>query len=175
MLRQAGVSGHAYPVGVHQPRLFVHPRPRSLLPRLQLSFGFCLLDWHWGGGFERKRRKYPVEFLRIPLRLSLSLSPSLLLSQLRHSSFFLGKLFWIWEEGETQTNPLSLTVSWCLSRSWFRWNLIWIAAFGSAATPVLRCNREEKEKKIKKVSYLIKSAARKSCVNAPEILELRGF
>lgn len=80
MLRQAGVSGHAYPVGVHQPRLFVHPRPRSLLPRLQLSFGFCLLDWHWGGGFERKRRKYPVEFLRIPLRLSLSLRLSFSLS-----------------------------------------------------------------------------------------------
>lgn len=152
MLRKAGVSGHAYPVGVHQPRLLVHPWPRSPLPRLQL------LNANVKRRVRRCARggkKYPRKFLWIPLRLSQSDTPPF---------FFLGKIFWIWEEGGWQTVSLSLSIfafplSLARSSNWFRWNLIWIAAFDSGHSCAAR-RSSRKRQWASKAPNLIKSGTR---------------
>lgn len=131
MLRQAGVSGHAYPVGVHQPRLLVHPRPRSLLPRLQL-FNFNIKR-------EENKRKYPRKFLCVSLR-----SDTPPFSLVSFSGF-----------GRRETDKPSLG----LSPSWFRWNLIWIAAFGFGHSCSATVGKKKRDWTLK-APNLIKSGAR---------------
>lgn len=155
MLRQAGVSGHAYPVGVHQPRLLVHPWPRSLAASPPTFFKISIS--RGGGGGEREEKISSEIPLDSSASLSLSLSPDTPPFSLVSFSGF--------GRRETDTNPLSAFSLFGLSPSWFRWNLIWIAAFGFGHSCTATVGKEEEEGKKKqdwtlKAPNLIKSGAR---------------
>lgn len=147
MLRQAGVSGHAYPVGVHQPRLLVHPWPRSLLPRLQLlNFNMKRAGRVREGRGGKKKGENILGNSSGFLCVSLSPPDTPPFSLVRFSGF-----------GRRETDKPSLSLSLSLSAlalslgvspSWFRWNLIWIAAFGFGHSCTATVGKKEKKNRI---------------------------
>lgn len=120
--------------------------------------------------FEYQEEEEEIISSEIPLDSSASLS------QPRHSSFFLGKLFWIWEEGDWQTLSLcslSLSLSLGVSPSWFRWNLIWIAAFGFGHSCTATVGKKKNQDWTLKAPNLIKSGARKAPLMKPSEILMR--